>query len=34
VSGRALDLVALLGEQAVDSGAHRPVAEEGYGNVN
>ena len=30
----SLDLVALLGEQAVDGSADRPVAEERYGNVN
>jgi len=34
MAGRALDLVALLGEQAVDGRADRPVAEESYGNVN
>ena len=30
----SLDLVALLGEQAVDGRADRPVAEERYGDVN
>ena len=34
VAGRSLDLLALLLEQAMDRGADRPVAEEGYGNVN
>jgi hypothetical protein len=28
VAGRALDLVALLGEQAMDGGADGPIAEE------
>ena len=34
VARGSLDLVALLGEQAVDGCADRPVAEERYGNVN
>ena len=34
VAGRALDVVGLLVQQAVDGGADRAVAEEGDGDVN